>query len=685
MSRGIFSLSALMALVLMIVLCAPLASFADESEPEFTDELSDEFALLQEEDVVLTAAKHKQKIGFSPAAVIVITRKEIEESGATTLMDLLRLYPAIFVYQFDPLYPTAMIRATIRVMIMLDGREVNTEIYPAPFYELIPVGLPDIERIEIIFGPNSALYGANAVSAIINITSRKPGRTLKADFSLAGGEHGNLRAGGRIEGGIGPLALQGTFRIDRSAAWMDIGSIPKDLIRSTIKANLKLGPLDLTADGGLVAGEGRIYGAIGYMNFSRLMLAYAQLTGNVGDLQTRVYWYGLRTHFVLDLDLVYPATGQVMGIVPPFDLRGDTVQAEAQYDLNFFDGKWLVIAGSDFRYTNFRSETFVDPEVDQYSLGIFLHTELKLIDRLLFSLSGRFDYNNVTDPALSPRGSIVYNPAGEHYIRLSAGRAFRKPTMIESSANFKIEADPAFSEVKTLFETQGISNPDLKNEILTGIELGYRGAMLGERLRVSADAYFNFNRNWVNFTNEIHFRPPPFQLQIDLANSRVGYGNDFNEDYDVLGLYVDISGEPVEMLTLFIRGEYRYDWKLSESITDKKVPQLQLASGGTLRLPFGLRLHLSLAYVSARDDELRDPGSSLVPVLWMHMPSIIYLMAALNYRIVINNVKVDLGFSLFNPFGKSFREKSGVIIENGTNFGGEIIDTRAMLTARLQF
>ena len=56
--------------------------------------LEEELEFLAEEDVVLAAAKHKQKIGFSPSAVIVITRKDIEESGATCFMDLLRLYPA---------------------------------------------------------------------------------------------------------------------------------------------------------------------------------------------------------------------------------------------------------------------------------------------------------------------------------------------------------------------------------------------------------------------------------------------------------------------------------------------------------------------------------------------------------------------------------------------------------------
>jgi iron complex outermembrane receptor protein len=131
-------------------------------------------------DRVTVAARHPQPITESPSTVIVITREDIEDSGATSLPDLLRRYPAVHVYVTDPLYPAMMIRGTIRVLVLVDGREVNLELVVAPIYELIPVGLEDIERIEIVLGPNSALYGANAVSAVFNIQTRKPADGLHA-------------------------------------------------------------------------------------------------------------------------------------------------------------------------------------------------------------------------------------------------------------------------------------------------------------------------------------------------------------------------------------------------------------------------------------------------------------------------------------------------------------------------
>jgi outer membrane receptor for ferrienterochelin and colicin len=81
-----------------------------------SDELLDEFAFLQEEEIVLTAAKHKQRVGFSPSAVIVITRKDIDESGATTLTELLRRYPATHVYMYDPFIIQTQVRGTTRVL-----------------------------------------------------------------------------------------------------------------------------------------------------------------------------------------------------------------------------------------------------------------------------------------------------------------------------------------------------------------------------------------------------------------------------------------------------------------------------------------------------------------------------------------------------------------------------------------
>jgi len=489
------------------------------AQGEDDSEFEDEFALLEDQDIVVSAAKHKQKTGFSPAAVIVITRREIEASGAVDLMDLLRRYPAVDVYEFDPMYPTAEIRGTYRVMMMIDGREVNLEFFVAPFYAILPIGLADIERIEIVLGPNSAIYGANAVSAVINLVTRVPTKDLRAGARLTAGERGELRTDVSAGGAIGGVAATASLGYNRADSWMVRDSRAKQVMRGSATTLIKLPGGSLALDGGICAGSGRMFALLGYIDSNKFVLAHAQARATLGDLSLRAYWYGLRTDLDLELELIYPGLGE-LGTVPTIHVNGDTAQAEVQYNLKPFEGN-LLILGADVRFTRYHSDQFVDPNTTIWEerVGVFFHDEQRLGDRLLLQAGLRFDWNSRTDWALSPRGAIVYNPAGEHYLRLSGGTAFRKPSITETSTNFKIDADPAFPEIKELFEVEGISKEDLANEFLATVELGYHGTMLDRKLRLGADAYMGFTRDLIGFRADVAMT----NMRINVDASNIGY------------------------------------------------------------------------------------------------------------------------------------------------------------------
>jgi hypothetical protein len=649
-----------------------------DEESEFMDEI----LFLQEEDIVLTAAKHKQKKGFSPAAVVVITRKDIDESGATNLMELLRRYPAVHVYDFDPLYTSAMIRGTIHVMLMIDGREVNVEFYPAPFFNVVPIGIHEIERIEIVLGPNSALYGANAVAAVINIVTRPPTDVLHADISVGAGEYGTTMFEGLLGGALGPLMLQGSFGIDRARSWMDRDLVPKDLIRANGSVRLELPDGHLTLRGGMAKGAGRMYGIMGYMNLQDLIFAYAQADLKLGDLMVRAYWYPLQIDFDMELNLIHPDTGIDLGTTPFFYLKGDTVQLDGQYDLQIFETN-LLIAGADFRYTNYRCDQMVDSSISEYRFGVFIHDEQRFGEQVVLTVGARFDWNSVTDPAVSPRAALVYNPAGDHFLRVSGGTAFRKPSLVETSTNFRMET--TFQEVTDLFEIRGISNKGLENEVLNAVEIGYRGAVLEKALRFGVDAYLNMNRNWIFFRTDIKFQDPPFQMRIDVDDSRIGYDNTGEDDSNILGVNAFVAGEPVKQLTLFLRGEWRYEYEIETNDEVHKTINLNAAGGFVLRLPLGFTVSMAMVYSGPRQDDVSDPVSFLSPYIWSDMPDHLYALSTVYCRLKLGPSRLDLGLTMFNPFGRRFREKFGVRAPDGSNYGGELIGTRAMLTARFQY
>lgn len=664
-------------------LAAAAPTHAAEPDDEGVD-LTDEFAFLQEEaDVVITASRHEQKTGFSPAAVIVITRREIEASGATTLSDLLRRYPAVHVYEFDPLYPTAEIRGTYRVMMLLDGREVNIELFVSPFYALLPVGLHEIERIEIVLGPNSALYGANAVSAVINVVTRKAEPGFGADAELAAGEHGTALVHGRLEGGAGPATFSGSAGIDRADSWMQQDVRAKDVVRAHGRARLDLPDGSLSIDGSLVRGAGRIFALLGYLESDAIWMTHVRTGLELGDLKARVYWYRAKGDLDLELKLIHPDLGLELGTVPTIEMTGDTLQSEAQYDLEPFEHN-LLILGADYRYTRYHAPQFVVRTIHEHRVGVYVHDEHRFFERLALTVGARLDWNSRTDLAFSPRGALVYNPAAEHYLRLSAGTAFRKPSIMETSTNFRVDANPAFPEVRDLFEQKGISNPDLGNENLTTIELGYRANLLEHKLRLSVDAWAGFNRDIIGFETDVRFEQTGMGPRIDVENSVVGYAT-MEEDTNALGLHLEVEGEPVEALTLFARGELRHVWYVKDGSTDPTYPGLLTSAGALLRLRTGLTAELTWLYVASRKSGMRNPYSILQPSYWLEIPARSYLFTYVSYGLEFGHSRLDLGLSLFKAFGARRREEPGVITRSGTNYGGELIGPRALLTARLRY
>ena len=135
---------------------------------------------------VKSASKKKEKNFDSPLSSSVVTYDEIKASGATCIAEALRLVPGLIVREktngnFDvhirgndniPNNHMLVYSENSMTLVMIDGRPVYNYVNGGTFWETLPVGLEDIERIEVVRGPSSALYGPNAVSGVINIITR---------------------------------------------------------------------------------------------------------------------------------------------------------------------------------------------------------------------------------------------------------------------------------------------------------------------------------------------------------------------------------------------------------------------------------------------------------------------------------------------------------------------------------
>ena len=666
----------------LVVLLLSLSTAAQEDEQDI--EFEEEFELIQDADVVFSASKHEQKVGFSPSAVVVITRKDIEESGATTLAELLRRWPVTHVYEFDPLYPAVEVRASYRTLLLVDGREVNQDLFVSPFYAALPIGLTEIERIEIVLGPSSAIYGANAVSAVINVITRQLPENVQAEAKLAAGEHGGLELDMSAGGKVGPARFRLSAGHSRSSSWMQQDATVKDVWRSRAQADFEIGPVELQFDGGFSFTNGKIFSIMGYLQGDDVWMPHAEIRFKYRDFKFRSYWYSFRGDLNLDAGLYYPPFQVTLGRIPPVSMQGDTAQTDVQFDLQPFSGNYLVV-GADGRYIRYQSEQFVQDTIEEFRAGVFFHDEQKLVERWRLQAGLRFDWNSRTDWALSPRAAVIFNPAGEHYLRFSGGMAFRKPSLMETSMNFEIEADPAFPEIKDLFEKYGISNPGLGNELLSSVELGWKSSWWDRRLNVSMDGYAAMSRHVIGFLTNVVWEQTQLGPRLNLEKSQIGY-EDLDDDQNVFGATIELEGKPADWLDLFFRGEARYAYFVERGDAENTwYPRYILAAGATFYPAEGWQGQLVFLAQGSTLNSLRNPESLFLPGVKVELPAVQHLLLYLGRSFTAGPVQLQAGVNFFNAFNSRFREEPGMISKDGKNFGGEILGRRLMIILQAKY
>ncbi len=137
---------------------------------------------------VSSFARKDEDLWKTPAAVFVITREDIARSAATSIPELLRIVPGMQVAQIDASTWAVSARGfnsayADKLLVLVDGRSVYSEIYSGVPWDQVDIPLGDIERIEVIRGPGAAVWGTNAVNGVVNIITRRAHSTLGAGRS----------------------------------------------------------------------------------------------------------------------------------------------------------------------------------------------------------------------------------------------------------------------------------------------------------------------------------------------------------------------------------------------------------------------------------------------------------------------------------------------------------------------
>lgn len=171
-------------------------------------------ALFSDMPVVLTATRLKQPVDEVPASVTILDRDMIRLSGARSLPELLRLVPGMHIGYENGTNPVLSYHGLVedisrRMQVLIDGRAIFEPALARIEWHNIPLAMEDIHRIEVVRGPNTALYGANAFFGVINIITVHPvdviGNTVSATVGENGIRHALLRHADTI--------VDGSFRL----------------------------------------------------------------------------------------------------------------------------------------------------------------------------------------------------------------------------------------------------------------------------------------------------------------------------------------------------------------------------------------------------------------------------------------------------------------------------------------
>ena len=429
--------------------------------------------------VVEGASRAPERIVEAPAAISVVDPQILQTTSVTGQAPLaLQSVPGADVVQSgvnDFNVNARGFNSTLnrRVLVLQDGRDLSIAFLGSQEWNGMTQPLEDIGRLEMVRGPGSALYGANAFSGVVNITTPTAREVLGTKLTLAGGEletfRGDLRHAGvfgddrfgyRINAGynrsdtytrsrtlrngtslqeeyepatdepVGPVLetrplngqtadpVTGAPTGDRSPLQNAYGSARLDYY-------LNNGAV-LSADGGAAQVENEVFvTGIGRVQVLKAMKPYARLSLAHDRYNIFGFWNS-RT----SLD---PQYSLVSGL--PLEERSDIFHVEGQSNWNFSSERGRVVYGASYRNTRVNtSGTLMDPINDDRSddyYSAYGQVEYKLSPQFRIVGAGRVDDGTLFDTQFSPKGALVFSPNENHSFRFSVNRAFQTPNYSE--------------------------------------------------------------------------------------------------------------------------------------------------------------------------------------------------------------------------------------------------------------
>ena len=427
---------------------------------------------VEADKVVVTATITEKTIEEAPGSVEVLTAREIKETGAATVAEALDWAVGLVVRSDTGRASVPSIRGTSnkQTLVLIDGRRLALGYKDFVDTNQIPVTM--IDRIEIVRGPTSALYGSDALGGVVNIITRQaPDRTVARAVGRFGsrmdgdGDHylGSAYAG-TGQGRLGVL-LSGEYRYKEG--WDADGLTPDDGDLERLGSAAGRFSLDLADDHTLSAGfeygnmdrEGDRF----YQNLDRERQAedvrrnyYVQYDGEFESARRFMFRAYRSEH---KNTIAFSPSTQ---LTDEEDAERYLNQAEARFITPLF-GRNVLTMGAELREEGRTDRSGRDD--DLHNTSVYAQDEMQIFDPLYFVLGVRYDHHSEFGDNWAPRASLIYSVLKNFRIKASYGTGFRAPSISE------LFVTSYRKKGKWIYEP----NPDLDPEESQSVELGVQG------------------------------------------------------------------------------------------------------------------------------------------------------------------------------------------------------------------
>ncbi|MGC3959780.1 MAG: TonB-dependent receptor [Verrucomicrobiota bacterium] len=443
---------------------------------------------------VTSVSRHSEPLSGAAAAIYVVSEEDIRRQGFTTIADSLRYVPGIQVAQINSHSWAITARGfnneyANKLLVQMDGRSVYTPLFAGVYWDVQDTILEDLQQIEVIRGPGAALWGANAVNGVINITSKMAQDTQGWLVTGGGGTEerafGGVRYGGKL-GDEGFFRVYGSYRNTDDSVYSTgaDGDDEWQVVRGGFRMDWGSQDTDLfTLQGDAYVGQEawQFSEASPTAPFTQTISDDFDISGaNVLGRWTKQLANGSE----VKIQSYYDHTERESNL-PEERREVFDVDAQHHFELNARND---IVWGLGYRVTtdairNSFASSFYPTHRTSGLFNIFGQDEITLVEnQLRLTLGTRLEHNEFTGFECQPSGRLAWTPTDKSTVWTSISRAVRTPSRAEEDIRIN---RPFGTNVYSV-----LGNHNGESEVLVAYEVGYR-ASLAPRFSYDVVAFFH--------------------------------------------------------------------------------------------------------------------------------------------------------------------------------------------------